>query len=119
MADLEMYRGDDASFNIAVQKDGAPVDLSGATLRFTAKRGRLEPDADAVLSKSTAGGGGITITDAPGGIARVDVLPADTDALARAVRLVWDLQAVDAASKVRTLATGRLVIHADVTRSAP
>jgi hypothetical protein len=119
MSELEMYRGDDESFDIAVTKDGIAVDLTGASIRFTAKRRATDVDLEAVIAKTSAVAGGIVVTNALGGIARVDIVPADTEDLTASARLIWDLQAVDGTGKVRTLADGTLIVHADVSRTKP
>jgi hypothetical protein len=115
---LSMYRGDDESFDVAVvDRDGDVVDLTGADLRFTAKRDVGDLDVDAVMAKTI--GAGITVTNAAGGLARIDIDAADTDTMTRGTVLVWDLQAQDNSDKVRTLASGTLRIQVDVSRTAP
>lgn len=115
---LSMYRGDDESFDVhVVDRDGVDVDLTGAELRFTAKRDVTDADNDAVISKTT--GAGVTTVTAVEGLARIDIDAADTDAMARGTLLVWDLQVVDTFDKVRTVASGSLRIMVDVSRTAP
>jgi hypothetical protein len=114
--ELEMFRGDDESFDIVVTKDGAPVDLTGAALTFTAKRRLSDADAAAVVQKDSTAGG-IAIVDAAQGLARIDIAAGDTATLTSDERLAWDLQVLGADGKKRTLADGRLLIHADVTRA--
>ena len=120
MTRLSMFRGDDESFDVAVvEADGTtPVNLSGATLRFTAKQKINDLDASAVIELSTDEGT-ITVTDATHGLARLDVPAAQTDLLTRDLRLVWDLQITDIFSKVRTVATGHLIVRRDITRTVP
>lgn len=115
---LEMYRGDDESFDVAVvDKNGAPVNLTSSNLRFTVKRSIKDADIAAVLSKTI--GAGVVVTNPAGGIARIDMDPADTSALTRSVLYVWDLQVQDSAGNVRTLADGELRVKLDVSRTAP
>jgi hypothetical protein len=120
MTRLEMFRGDDESFDVSVYEvDGTtPVDLTGATLRFTAKRRVSDADLDAVIELTTDDGT-ITVTNAGQGKARLDVPAAQTFDLTRDLRLLWDLQITDIADKVRTVATGDLIIRRDVTRTVP
>jgi hypothetical protein len=115
---LDMYRGDDESFDVAVvDKNGVVVNLTGASLRFTVKRDAADLDVDAVITKTT--GSGITVTNAAGGIARIDIAATDTSAMIRGTLLVWDLQVRDSNSKTRTLASGTLRIIVDVSRTTP
>lgn len=122
--DLVMYRGDDRSFTMTVTDNGGPLDLAGATVRFTAKRKLADADDDAVIALDS-GTGGVVITDAPGGVVRVDVGSADTAGLTKDEKLFWDLQVKDAAGKVRTspdasltaTTLGTLRVRVDVTRT--
>jgi len=117
---LEMFRGDDESFDVRVYEvDGVtPVNLTGADLRFTAKRNVTDLDADAVVTLTTAAGT-ITITNAVLGQARLDVPAVQTNALTRDSILPWDLQVRDVSNKTRTLASGLLIIRRDVSRTTP
>jgi hypothetical protein len=113
-----MHRGDAASFQVvALASDGVtPVDLTGATLWFTAKPRRSDADNAAGVIQKTSASGAIVITDAPAGQARVDLAAADTSGLAGDTTLWWDAQA-KVGGRDRTLAHGRLFIRADVTRA--
>lgn len=73
---LTMTRGKSGVFFLTVvQMDGVtPQDLTGVTLYFHCDVGGIEID----LSSPS---GGITITDAAGGLATVTIDPADTDAV--------------------------------------
>lgn len=113
MAALEMARGDSLSLNLAVTSGGVPLTLVGKSLRFVAKRGVGDSDASAVITKTTPTG--IVVTDAPGGLARIDLLPADTSALpALPELLVWDIQLING-SAVYTIESGTLLVKPDVS----
>lgn len=123
MINLEMKRGDDRELEITVSNaagDG-PLDITGMTLRWTLKRAYTDGDADAIAQKST-GGGGISITDGPAGLAEVTVDREDTEEVeipsAKPLMLFWDLQLTNA-GKAQTIAEGRLSLSPDVTRTAP
>lgn len=116
MAKLFMYRGDAAQFNIECKNpDGSPLDPSPGTLFFTAKSSHRQSDDDAAFSKIT--GSGISITDAPNGVATVTLAPSDTDLLYAPSVLLWDLQYVTAGGAPITLAAGTLMVRPDITRS--
>lgn len=117
MSYLITTRGDDDVFDVAVTDEdtGLPVDLSGADLTFMVKRYPSDPDADALITKVTPTEVAITLP-ATGGLAVVTLDAADTDDLAPG-NYSWELQVVDAANKVRTVAGGRFKIVADLIRA--
>lgn len=114
-----MYRGDTAAWDFTVtEPDGTAVDLTGASgIRFTAKDRASDADADAVITRTV--GDGVTVTNAAGGIVRVQLEAADTSALSAPLSLVYDLQLADASGGIYTVAAGRLEIKPDISRTAP
>lgn len=117
MNKLEMYRGDDREFTFTLTEDGGPMDLTGASLRFTAKRAASDADLVAVITKTTASGI-VTDADPTTGIAVATVAMADTTALNRTTTLVWDLQ-VTRGGRTRTVLTGTLLVRIDTSHTAP
>ncbi len=106
---LFMTRGTTKSFSITATDAGDPLDISTATLEWTAKH---EPFDPAVITKSTADG--ITVTDGPGGLATLTIDPADTaDFVDMTVRLVWELEMTQA-GETKTLAQGTIDVEPDV-----
>lgn len=71
---LRMYRGDDRTWAMTLTGDGTPIDLTAATLAFSASRW---PGGDAVIELTSAAGD-IVVTDAPGGEITVTIAAADT-----------------------------------------
>jgi len=65
----------------------------------------------------TTAGGGIVITDGPGGIAEITIASGDTSGLSQAIRCYCDLQLVDLTGRVSTTTTGTLQIKLDVTET--
>ncbi len=116
MTYLTITRSDDETLDIVVtnQDTGAVVNLTGATLKWMAKRRRTDADVDALITKAI--GTGVTVTNAVGGVAEVAIAAADTNAITPGA-YYWELQSVDAASKTHTLAGGRIVILPDLIRS--
>lgn len=117
---LTMPRGDRATFELAIT-DGAatpaPLDLGGRSLYFTAKRRAYEPDDEAVIAKSSPSGG-INVTDAPGGLATLTIVPDDTIELEAWTRLVFDVEVRDDedSTDVATVIKGTLIVTEDVRR---
>lgn len=69
---MNIYRGDSATLYLTVtDSDGEAFDLTGYTIKFTAT-GRV------TISKTSAVGGGIEITNAAGGLATITLLTTDT-----------------------------------------
>lgn len=117
MAALSMTRGDSATITVTVVGgDGTPVDLTGKTLRFTAKQHAADAQAAAVMAKVT--GAGITHQAQVGatrGLADVTITPADTVTVAAyPVAFVYDVQLTDGADTYTT-ETGSLTVRPDVT----
>ena len=118
---LEMRRGDTPVWELAVlDEDGAPLNLTGYTIRMTVKTSIDQSDADAVFQLSTVDGT-ITVTDAAGGLAEMQPEREDTNTLTADITCVWDVQiAKDGApDETFTVADGTLLIRRDVTRTAP
>jgi hypothetical protein len=116
MSVLDVKRGDTATFTIALTDSaGAPLDLTGLIMTFTAKYHLMDPDDDAVITKSDIDG--IVVDyDPTTGIAVLTIDPEDTATLPPIrTRLFWDLQVDNGAGDVRTPLTGTLNINADVT----
>jgi hypothetical protein len=118
-----MFRGDSRTIAVAaLQPDGVSVqNITGWTLWFTAKMAILDADVAAIFQKKT-GGLGITITSPTGGLASIALAPADTDGTmatgtATSVDLFCDLQGKDGSGNVATLATGKLTVLAEITRT--
>lgn len=116
MSDLTLTIGDTRILTIAVtDESGAPLDITGSHLWWTAKRSRTDADALAVLAKES--GAGITTTDGPGGEASISLDAADWSGFVREpTRFVWDLQERTVAGIVTTLDSGWLVVAPDVTQ---
>jgi hypothetical protein len=106
---LEMIRGDSATFLFALD-----VDLTDAVgVWMTAKSARADADPG-IFQKSV--GAGITVIDDPTGMISVELDPADTEDLEAVTnRLYYDIQVQDVDSKVSTLRLGRLIVRPDIT----
>lgn len=110
---FSMTRGDARSFRVTVKDDaGAAADLTGAAIEFQCRK--HPHSADAVITKTV--GDGIEIEDAPGGVFRIDIAPADTDALGNWQQAyLFDVQ-VTKDDKPVTVARGTLTIEPDIAR---
>lgn len=113
---FEIWRGDTELFTATITESGAPVDITGCSLKFTAKRSLADSDADAVFQRAT-GGSGIAITNGPGGIAQIAIASSNTSSLTVPTLCYCDLQLVDTFGNVSTTATGTILIKVDVTRT--
>lgn len=115
---FEMWRGDTEVFSATVYQGtpATPVNITGASLKFTAKQDLSDPDVDAVFQRAT-GGNGITITDGPAGECEIALISANTSGLSVPTLCYCDLQLVDGSGNVSTTATGTLLIKVDVTQA--
>lgn len=118
MTRLSITRGDTRVYSITLtDADSEPLDLTGVSVTFTAKRSQLDSDEDAIISKAV--GSGIAVDDPETGIAVLTLDPEDTEDLpARTLRLFYDVQVVDAAGVVVTPLMDVLEIQPDVTQDA-
>jgi hypothetical protein len=114
MFELSAQRADTIRLRLTITRDGAPVNLTGTDIWFTAKRLKNAPDADAVFQKSTLSSS-IEITNAIAGEAVVTIDPSDTSFLEDEPRLYCDVQLKEV-DIITTVATGRLTILYDITR---
>ncbi len=117
---LVMIRGDSRTFTIQTRKpdNTGPQDITGWDLWFTGKIRLRDLDVDAVFQKTAQLGGGITVINGPLGTARVKLDPPDTaDLTSQVTELLCDVQGRDLAGEKVTLATGKLLVYADVTRA--
>lgn len=112
---FQMWRGDTEAFDAAVTLSGVAVDITGCSLKFTAKRSVSDTDADAVFQLVTPTE--IVITNGPAGLCTINVASLDTSALLVPTLCYCDLQLVDTLGNVSTTTTGTLMIKVDVTRT--
>ncbi len=119
MTYLEGRRGDTNTYTGTVtDSTGAVVNLTGCTLRFTAKLNRTDADnATGAIKKYT--GSGITHVNAAAGTYRITLSPSDTSALTAATLYFWDLQLTDGSGAVFTCDKGTLTITLDVGVTTP
>ena len=111
-----MYRGDSAAWDFTITEPaGTAVDLTNAaSIRFTVKERTTDADVAAIAAYTV--GTGVTVTDATGGMVRVQMDPSDTSALTGLPkRYLWDLQLTDDSTNVYTVAAGTLEVRQDVT----
>jgi hypothetical protein len=117
MSDLTIYRSDTVKLNLAVTSGGSIYNLTGSSIWFTAKNQYSDLDAAAVFQKSTLNGG-IVITNPTQGIAQVTIASADTLLVPNLKTiLVWDAQIKDSQGNIYTIASGRLIVLPEVTRT--
>lgn len=112
---FSMTRGDAVSFRVTVEDaDGAPVDITGAVVLFQARK--HAHSTEVAIEKETPPSEGIEIEDGPGGVCRIDILPADTEALGNwRQEFLFDVQ-VTKDGLPTTVARGTLTIEPDIAR---
>lgn len=109
--DFTIQKGDDETLEITVgDGSGGSKDLSGASIDWGLRK---YPDGQDLISKSVSGGG-ITITDEPGGVFEVDLDPSDTNSLeidGRSGDFYHEAVVTDSAGNVSTVTTGTATIR--------
>ena len=117
MANITVYRGDtiDLDLTITTGSPSTSADLAGATLYFTLKEQVSMTDAQATVRKESPEASGITITDAAGGLATVNIGTGDSYYF-KTGPYYYGVQLKDATSNVFTIVTGLFNVLADVTR---
>jgi len=119
MRNIEMYRGDTPDIDVTVTKDGVAANLTGGTLRFTAKWKTQDVDVSAVFTR-TSPATGIVFTDAINGKARISFAASNTSGLpAHRVDLLYDLQFTDSGGKIFTVLAGMLIVKPDISVTTP
>lgn len=118
--DLMTTRGDTPTFRLLLtDQDGEPVDLTGASIRCTARRqvAVVEPDDD-IQWEHTVSDGIVVEAPATGGVALLTLEAADTSDLERVTILRYDCQVVKS-GVVATVLKGRMLVEMDVSTVAP
>lgn len=111
MSQLQVTKGQPATFNIVVNRNGAPVNLTGASLTFQA---RVEPsDAVPLISKSI--GNGIIVTNALLGQATLTILGADTSGLSVTQLMLFYKLTLTDGSGPDDVSSGTLQVQTDTT----
>lgn len=118
VSNLIVKRGKTLPFSATCTSNGQPFDLTGATLKFLAKRSVGDADDAAVITKTSDVGGGIVVPTPTNGVAQVQILAADTAALTNAETvLYWELQVVSATNPF-TVAGGPLTVEPAVVQAS-
>ena len=110
MTDLTIVKGDDVLLEVTlVDSDGDPINLTDATVFFTAKRSFDDSDDDAVIKKDVN-----NHTDAENGVTTIHITNTESDV--DPMYYYYDIQVVDSADSVQTPEKGRLIVKKEVTR---
>lgn len=117
---LAMYRDNTGPIAAQFLFQGAPIDLTGCALWFTAKYRQgwqAASDASAFLQFSTGAGTVLVTSPATLGQATATITPAMTAVLAGPAVFTYDWKLVDSYGNVTTTELSTLVVTPDVTRS--
>lgn len=115
-------RGDTVLYDLTLSRTGAVAGwMTGGSIAFAVKFKAKDLDADAVFTKTTAGGGIAWVDQgAVNPTATVTILPADwpDSLLGRDKTLVYEVEIIDAQGRRETVQKGTLPVLADVYRGA-
>lgn len=110
MAKIDFIRGDSVVINLDLD-----VDLTGATVFFTAKNNITDSDANAVLTKEQT-----DHVDAAAGTTTIEFTPEETAAIslgtAKSKRLFYDIQVKHQDGSIESWPMQRLKVRADITK---
>ena len=108
----DFRRGDTKPITLKFKdKDGNPVDITGATIWFTVKKSPADDDSLAVIQKEIT-----THINPTGGISSFTIEHLDTNNL-ELISYYYDIQLVDAGGNVTTVIYGKFKLLPDITRS--
>jgi hypothetical protein len=114
-----VYRGDTIVLPEweALDRFGDIIDLTGATIWFTAKEKLTDPDGEAPGFQISSNSGDISIIDLPEGIYQVTIPASATIALEDSLAMFWDVQVRTTTGIITTIQRGTITFVADVTLS--
>lgn len=113
---IRVTHSEDRTFTSIIYLNDAVVNLSGASIYFTAKYNFTDSDADAVFQLSTSSG--ITITNAAAGAISITIPSSATSSLPYAeLRLVYDLLVITASNTRGFPLRGTLIVSPNVSRA--
>jgi hypothetical protein len=114
-----VYRGDTLTLPLwrATDRQGNTIDLTGASLWFTAKTSLSESDLEAPTIQVSTADGGVVVLDADDGLYQVTLQPKETRGLTGDTVFTFDVQVVTIHGVTRTVRWGSLVVVRDVTRA--
>jgi hypothetical protein len=118
---IKMIRANDYAFNIQVVLNGTPVNLTGGTLRMSAKWRVTDPDSAEVFSVYSPSNG-IAFVNATAGTATVTIASDLTNVTAvpfHRIDLPYDIQFTTAAGLRYTVMYGTLTILPNVSETSP
>lgn len=111
-------RGDTETIRVRIA--GQSLNPANFGFKFTAKASTLDLDESAIIQKSNAEGGGITITALNTNTieAVIEIASSDTESLMDGDELFYDIQMTTVSPvSVRTLEKGKFKIEGDITLS--
>lgn len=120
---VSAFRGDTIRLLVACTRpdeDGVsqPIDVTGATAWFTAKRSITDAD-DATTTIQKTSGAGIEVIDSDDDNELLVTLdPEDTDSLTAKTTYVCDLQLEENTGIITTVAFGKLIVLLEATRAS-
>ena len=108
---LEVYRGDDKTYNVVFKDgEGEVINITGWEVFFTVKNKATDTDAQAIIQKKVT-----SHTDPTNGETEISLTHDDTDITVKYYD--YDIQIKDADSKIKTIVVGQFKILQDVTFS--
>lgn len=105
----DIFRGDTWERVLTLTRNSVAIDLTGATIHFTAKEDITDEDTDAAISKAVT-----SHTNPTGGITSIKLEPEDTNV--EPGMYSYDIQLQDASGNISTIAFGKFKILSRVNK---
>lgn len=113
---ITWVRGDTFIFTCTITQNGSPVNITGGTLKLTAKWDVTDTEGNAVFKCDSNTPDGIVLTSPTLGVATITISSAKTSSLpSHNVNLFYDIQYTDSSGNVSTVMLGKALIKVDVT----
>jgi hypothetical protein len=108
--DIVVSRGDSTPWTFTVQDSaGAPVDITGFTLRLT-----VDPEPDPLTNTNNLFQLTGTLTDPVNGVVQFGLTTVQSNQIPAVY--YFDLQMTDGGGRIRTIAKGKFEIRQDITK---
>lgn len=105
---LEIVRGNDKTWNLVFDDGTDPINITGATIRFTVKANKKDTDSEALIQKTIT-----SHTDAAAGETSIVLTQADTTI--EPGEYFYDIQYETSGGVVTTVLLGTLEVQQNIT----
>ena len=106
---IDIFRGDHRTLNLTFTQNGAALDITGYTVKFTVKENVSDSYANAKIAKTVT-----SHTSPTAGQTQIDITNADTSPLLEQ-GYFYDIELTDTGSNILTVIRGIFNVTLDIT----